>query len=1412
MTVSGSLNLILCDGAVLTFDEGISLPEGSTLTVYGGVNGTGELRAQITKYENCAAIGGSKKQHGGNLIVHGGKVFADNTKTSKAPAIGGGGGEHFHMKGSITVYGGELSAKAGKYGAGIGGGFYGNMEGSVTVYGGSIKAFGGRYGAGIGGGEGGSMNGSVNIWGGSILTNGGEYAGGIGGGQQHLSVGGNLAGDFNLYSGLAEAYGGYCGAGIGGGEDGGFNGNVNISGGVLNATGSEYGAGFGSGDCGNCSGSVTISGGDVTASSYRYGAGIGGGRNGKSGPINISGGTVNAAAGLPGGGAGIGGGSEHKNNVILISGGKIKATATFAAGIGAGDYAENGPITITGGEIIAESDCGTGIGAGGAKGTGQGADIIIEGTITDETHYSIPIVTAVCKDDSAGIGGGGGNRGGDAKNIIIRNALVAAGSKYGAGIGGGGNTPYDLSYSGGKGGNVVIDNSAVYAVSANRGAGIGGGNGKGGDGGTLLINNSYVEAIGGYENFDYYKERTEMQTKYSGLNIDSVLSIIEGKCYEKMADYILDALLSGEYAGSGIGGGENGKGGSVTVTGKSTVIATGGMSTTAAIGHGRKQTDNGSLSIPDNARVKAGADYMTAQYVSAQHRISACQNNPFAVIQPACDHYYMWRCEDKYNHKQYCVYCNEVHSDPKAHIYDDDHVCTVCGYKSDTATVITHTKGSEGWSTASEQTLLGSYYELPECQNVPDGYEFAGWKVDYQDSVVHSPGDIIQINSSIFNITAYYFELEDATYTDENGKTETVTARRIKTSANLLLTTGWYVLDSDNPAGFAADEYHNMRATGNVRLILKDGQTLKFKSNFADVSNISADSLTIYGQEQQTGKLETTGGINKLSHFAQYGGIVKIPSNLTCTSFNAARGNFNAGTVKATDAIIGGGNTEINYFYASNARLGYSAYSDTIKLNNITISDGGSVEVEEGKSLIDNDSGSIYTGKLSEEMISSANGKLLTAYHEHTFGEPEWIWSEDNLSATAKFVCRDEGCGAHEDVEANVRADEYVSYTNFYANCIFEGKYYSTIKTETNRWKIEVRDCENGTVTADREKAEYNEEVTLTITPDDGRKLGSLRIIDDDGDEVTVTDNKFRMPSCGVTVRAEFIYEDGIGARLAGHSLSLNGDIGVNFYMELSDDVAESDTAHMYFTIPGNTTAYQTVYVRDAETEFISGTTYYKFPCKVAAKEMTSQIKAQIRDGSKSGTEYLYSVKDYADYLIEHRDESETFKKAVPLAQAMLRYGSCAKDYFDKSYALADIGNVEIPEPETEFTLPEGVTFEGATLSLKLETTLSLYFKSGTPLAFACGGKTVETDSNGGYRIARIRGIAAGELQSSLTLTVASGQNSGMATYSPMNYCCNVLKTDPEAEELTDETRSLQNTVEALYLYSEAAKSYFKGA
>ena len=135
-------------------------------------------------------------------------------------------------------------------------------------------------------------------------------------------------------------------------------------------------------------------------------------------------------------------------------------------------------------------------------------------------------------------------------------------------------------------------------------------------------------------------------------------------------------------------------------------------------------------------------------------------------------------------------------------------------------------------------------------------------------------------------------------------------------------------------------------------------------------------------------------------------------------------------------------------------------------------------------------------------------------------------------------------------------------------------------------------------------------------------------------------------------------YADGIGARLAGHSISLSGDIGVNFYMELSNDTAYSETAYMHFTIPtGDTVTESDVYVKDARKESSGGKEYYVFKCCVAAKEMTSEIKAQIINGDRSGEEYTYSVKEYADYLLAHTGENNEWDKAVPLVRAKLNYG-----------------------------------------------------------------------------------------------------------------------------------------------------------
>ena len=149
--------------------------------------------------------------------------------------------------------------------------------------------------------------------------------------------------------------------------------------------------------------------------------------------------------------------------------------------------------------------------------------------------------------------------------------------------------------------------------------------------------------------------------------------------------------------------------------------------------------------------------------------------------------------------------------------------------------------------------------------------------------------------------------------------------------------------------------------------------------------------------------------------------------------------------------------------------------------------------------------------------------------------------------------------------------------------------------------------------------------------------------IDDDKDG--------KCDSCGT-------YMDGIGAKLAGYSLSLNGNIGVNFYMELSEAIASNENAYMEFTLP-NTAEKTKVYVTGthedgatATTSTVGGKTYYVFSCEVAAKEMTDEIQAQMIVGENEGTVYTYTVKDYADYILSH---TETYgEKVVALVKAML--------------------------------------------------------------------------------------------------------------------------------------------------------------
>ena len=306
-------------------------------------------------------------------------------------------------------------------------------------------------------------------------------------------------------------------------------------------------------------------------------------------------------------------------------------------------------------------------------------------------------------------------------------------------------------------------------------------------------------------------------------------------------------------------------------------------------------------------------------------------------------------------------------------------------------------------------------------------------------------------------------------------------------------------------------------------------------------------------------------------------------------------------------------------------------------------------------------------------------------------------------------------------------------------------------------------------------------------------------------------DNNGKCDDCGAII-------DGIGAKLAGYSLSLTGNIGVNFYMELSDQIIADKDAYMQFTLPNGTVTKVPVSEAQTNTEIKEGTTYYRFPCEVASHEMTQDIKAQMFDGNGNcGKEYTYTVRDYAQYIIEN---GSLYVEAIPFVMTMLDYGACSQKYF--KVAVDDLANKEV-NPSNDISGMDSDymddfaakkaeddvlgQFAGFSMVLKSETTLNIFYepKEGidvSKLTFSVDGKEITPVKRGQYYILSLENIRANELENSKTFTVTDGTNTLSGDYCAMMYCYQVL----HAAEGTYED-DLVTLVKAFSAYAYNAKS-----
>lgn len=271
---------------------------------------------------------------------------------------------------------------------------------------------------------------------------------------------------------------------------------------------------------------------------------------------------------------------------------------------------------------------------------------------------------------------------------------------------------------------------------------------------------------------------------------------------------------------------------------------------------------------------------------------------------------------------------------------------------------------------------------------------------------------------------------------------------------------------------------------------------------------------------------------------------------------------------------------------------------------------------------------------------------------------------------------------------------------------------------------------------------------------------------------------------------------EGVDAKLAGYTLSLEGTIGVNFHMQLGKNVTSDANAKMRFTlVRENDEEVFEVSVADITPSTVNGIVYHVFKCSVPVKDMDTVIKAQIvlSDGQE-GTEYTYKVKEYADYILNNSKDKAT----KDLVQAMCDFG----DYTNAYFADDTTGETpELPElPVLTDTDMENLAaqagaigqdnennYAGSSLLLKSDTIVRHYFKKSVT------GST----EKGELFYVESEGIPAHLLGEELTMEV-----DGISiTYNPLSYAYRVLNSDTVEQELKD-------VVHAMYLYYMQAKDY----
>ncbi|SDB08607.1 hypothetical protein SAMN02910317_00435 [Ruminococcaceae bacterium FB2012] len=278
---------------------------------------------------------------------------------------------------------------------------------------------------------------------------------------------------------------------------------------------------------------------------------------------------------------------------------------------------------------------------------------------------------------------------------------------------------------------------------------------------------------------------------------------------------------------------------------------------------------------------------------------------------------------------------------------------------------------------------------------------------------------------------------------------------------------------------------------------------------------------------------------------------------------------------------------------------------------------------------------------------------------------------------------------------------------------------------------------------------------------------------------------------------------------LKGVSLSLNGEIGVNFYLDLQNTSAFDSFS---VTGPNGETVLPLTEVTAEDSGENAG--LYKVSCPVDPTQLDTPVSLRLKKGDS-----VVRFFDGEGCVFGEKGASVTVREYIGTVKAGghgsgLEALAGALDVYGK-YAEAVFSGAEDPGLEdilpaadglnkyrfsSEGDLPSGVKLLGTALLIDSDTSCRIYFDKH-PGEVSVDGAPASVGSKDGKYYIEVRDIPAAELD-----RVHTAKAGGCSMeFCALSYACSVLNGEDPPAELAGLSR-------ALYAYSFAADMYFKAS